>query len=92
MRLPPPLIELLARRTVQALIAKGVISSDHPARTAEKVAKLIAADLAVEDQITEEARLLLTEHQGAIQGQEMEYHRLLLRVKAELAAKRGYVL
>lgn len=92
MRLPPPLIELLARRTVQTLIAKGVIGSDHPARTAEKVAKLIAADLAIEDQITEEARILLMEHQGTIQGQEMEYHRLLLRVKAELAAKRGYVL
>ena len=93
MRLPPPLIELVARRTIQSLLARGVITSDHPQRTADGVARLIAADLAIEDQIAEEARLIIMEHMGRNPGQEeIEFHRLLLKVKAELAAKRGYVL
>jgi hypothetical protein len=93
MRLPPPLIELVARRTIQSLLTKGVISSNHPERTIEKVARLIAADLAVEDQITEEARLIIMQAMDRTKSQEdIEFHRLLLKVKAELAAKRGYVL
>lgn len=93
MRLPPPLIELVARRVVQSLLTRGVISSDHPERTMDKVARLIAADLAVEDQITEEARAIIMEHLDRTRNNEdIEFHRLLLKVKAELAAKRGYVL
>jgi hypothetical protein len=92
MRLPPPLIDLIARRSVLKLIERGVISSAHPARTIERVSRLIAADLAVEDEITEEARRLLEQHQGALKGEDVEYHRVLLKVKSELAAKRGYVL
>ena len=92
MRLPPPLIDLIARRMVQALIEKGVIASDHPEHTIEKVAHLITGDLKVEDEITEEARQILLQHQDELKGQDMEYHRLLSKVKIELAAKRGYVL
>jgi hypothetical protein len=92
MRLPPALIEIIARRLVDQLQSKGVITSDHPERTIEKVENLLVSDLKIEDQLTEEARLLLLEHQSAIREGDMEYHKLLTRVKAELAAKRGYVI
>ena len=78
---------------IQSLLVRGVISSDHPERTVEKVSRLIAADLAIEDEITEEARLILIQHQDKLKAsEELEYHRLLLKVKAELASKRGYVI
>lgn len=92
MRLPPPLVDLLARGVVNALITRGTLQSDHPPRTAEKVAKLLTADLKVEDEIAEGARLVLAEHQAALRDNDLEYSRLLSKVKGELAAKRGYVL
>jgi hypothetical protein len=92
MRLPPPLIDLLGRHVVRHLCQSGLLLSDHPDRTAEKVCKLIAQDLATEDAITDEARLLLAQHQEALKGQDVEYHRLLAKVKGELASKRGYIL
>lgn len=93
MRLPPPLIEQIARGLVRSLLEKGLIASDHPDRTREKVARLIAADLKIEDEITEEARQILVGYQGIMRDdEEMEYHRVLARVKGEVAAKRKYVL
>ncbi len=92
MRLPPPLIELISRRALQSLTARGFIASDHPDRTAEKVARLISADLSVEDEITEEARLLLAEHQEKIKGGDLEYHQLIARAKGQIAQRRGYLL
>lgn len=92
MRLPPPLIELIARRLVLGLIERGVVASDHPEQTMDKVAHLITADLKVEDEITEEARQLLLDHQVELKGQDMEYHALMGRAKGQLAARRGYLL
>ena len=92
MRLPPPLIELVARRLVMGLVDKGVIASDHPEKTVDKVARLITSDLKIEDEITEEARQILLDHQDELKGHDMEYHRLFSKVKSELAAKRGYVI
>jgi hypothetical protein len=92
MRLPPPLIELISRRALQSLAARGIITSDHPERTAERVARLISADLSMEDAITEEARLLLAEHQEQIRGMDLEYHQLLARAKGQIAQRRGYLL
>jgi uncharacterized protein len=92
MRLPPSLIGILARKLVLGLIAKGTIASDHPERTIEKIARLLTADLSVEDEITEQARLLLLDRQQEIKGMDLEYHALLSRAKAQLASQRGYVL
>jgi len=92
MRLPPPLIDLVARGMVHALITRGTLSSDHPHQTVEKVARLIATDLKVEDEVTDAARLILDEHQAELRDGDLEYSRLLTKVKCEVAAKRGYVL
>jgi hypothetical protein len=92
MRLPPHLIELIARGLVRGLCGKGVISSDHPERSIEKVTRLVTADLSVEDALTEEARLLLVGRQDEIKGKDLEYHALLAKAKSQLASQRGYVL
>ncbi len=91
MRLPPPLIDLVARALMRQLQERRVIASDHPRGTEEKIARLITDDLKIEDQLTEEARLALVEHQKEMAEGEMEYGLLVTRVKAQLAAKRGYV-
>ena len=93
MRLPPNLVELISKRMVNNLLEKGVISSEHPSKTVEKVNRLILADLAIEQEIDEEARQILLDHQEEIKGAEdLEFHRLMLKLKSELAAKRGYVI
>jgi len=92
MRLPPPLIDLVAKGLVNALITRGTLASDHPHQTVEKVARLIAADLRVEDEVTEAARLILDEHQAELRGGDVEYSRLLGKVKGEVASQRGYLL
>jgi hypothetical protein len=92
LRLPKPLIDILARRLVQSLLQAGTLSSEHPERTWEKVARLLQVDLEVEDALTEEARLLLAQHHAAVKDSDAEMHRLLARMKGELAARRGYLL
>jgi hypothetical protein len=92
MRLPPSLISILARRLVHGLITKGTIASDHPERTVEKVARLLTADLTIEDKIAEQARVLLLDRQEEIKGKDLEYHALLAKAKAQLASQQGYVL
>ncbi len=92
MRLPPPLIENLSRRLVRALIDSHVISSDHPERTIEKVERIVTADLSQEDEIMEEARVMLLEYQSRIKDSDLEYHTLIAKAKGQIAAKRGYVL
>ena len=92
MRLPKPLVDILARRLVQSLEEAGFLSSEHPERTREKVARLVEEDLLVEDALTEEARLLLVQHHAAVKDSDVEMHRLLARMKGELAARRGYLL
>ena len=92
MRLPPPLVDLLSRRLVMGLIERGIIASDHPETTIQRVAHLLTEDLRVEDEITEEARRLLLDHQEELKGKDVEYHTLLARAKAQLAQRRGYIL
>ena len=92
MRLPPPLIGLLARRLVLGLVTKRTIASDHPEKTIEKVTRLITADLRVEEEITEQARLFLLHRQDEIKGHDVEYHALFAKAKAQLASQRGYTL
>jgi hypothetical protein len=92
MRLPQSLIEIMGRRIVRSLLDGEVIASDHPDRTAEKVARLIARDLQVEDALTEEVRTLLLDHHQAVLQGDVEMHRLHAKMKAELAHRRGYVL
>lgn len=92
MRLPPPLVDLLAKGTVNTLLQKGTLASDHPRDTIDKVARLITEDLKVEEEIHEEARLRLAAHQAELQGVEVEYSRLLTKVRGEIAAQRGFVI
>lgn len=92
MRLPPPLIDLIARRLVGSLLERGVMASDHPERTIEKVVHLITADLRVEDEITEEARQVLLGYQDQIKGKDLEYHSLMAKAKGQIAQRRGYVI
>lgn len=92
MRLPQPLVEILGRRIVRSMLDGGVIASEHPDRTAEKVARLIARDLQVEDALTDEVRALLAEHHRAVLQGDVEMHRLHAKMKGELAQRRGYVL
>jgi hypothetical protein len=92
MRLPPPLIARISRQLVLSLIDREVISSDHLQATMDKVERLITADLSIEDEITDEAKTLLSQHQNELRGKDVEYHRLFTKVKSELASKRGYVL
>lgn len=92
MRLPPPLIASMVRGMMRNLEEANVIASDNPRRTLERIEHLIAADLRREDEITEEARLVLMDYQDQIRGADMEYHTLLSKAKAQIAQKKGYLL
>jgi hypothetical protein len=82
----------MARNLVNGLADKSVLVSDHPERTMEKLAHIISDDLRIEDEVMEEARQLLLEHQDQLRGADVEYHTLIAKAKAQIAAKRGYVL
>ncbi len=91
MRLPPPLIDLMARGLLRQLQERRVIVCDRPRDAEEKVVRLITENLRMDDELAEEARLVLAGHQQEMAESDMEYHLLITRVKAQLAAKRGYI-
>ncbi len=92
MRLPPPLIETISHGLLRSLVEGGVITTDHLPKTRERVARVITSDLSVEDDIAEEARLLLLDHQAEINNADIQYHLLMAKAKGQIASKRGYLL
>lgn len=93
MRLNERRIDQLAERVVDLLLEEDLIDF-RPTRKAMvvEVARFITADLAVEDEITNEAMARLATYSRKILEGSTEWMLLLNKHKDEIAAKRGYVL
>lgn len=82
----------LARQTVKHLQAAKMISTEKPAAVNERVAVALVDELALEDRINEEVRVILEAFQDDMYKSGASYPEMFKKVKQELSRKYKAVL
>jgi hypothetical protein len=82
----------LARQTVKHLIDAKMIETAKPAVLNERVAQAMIEELALEDRINEEVRVILDAFQDDMRKTGASYPEMFKKVKNELARKYKAVL
>ena len=82
----------LARQTVKHLEAAKMIHSDHTAVLNERVTAAMTEELALEDRINDEVRVILEAFQDDMLKTGASYPEMFKKVKMELARKYKAVL
>jgi hypothetical protein len=85
-------VGFLARQTVKSLEEAKVIRTDKPAVLSERVGAAMLEELALEDRINEEVRVILEAYQQEMMRTGASYPEMFKKVKTELARKYKAVL
>lgn len=93
MRIPKELISIISRGIIRELIKRGVISSLNQKETERKVENIIHLDIKKDTELTEKAKEILDKRIKELKsGEEIDYRKVLSKIKRELAEKEKYVL
>jgi hypothetical protein len=82
----------LARQTVKHLVEQKMIHTDKPAAVNERVTNGMIEELALEDRINDEVRVILEAFQDDMRKTGASYPEMFKKVKMELARKYKAVL
>jgi len=82
----------LARQTTKHLVAAKMIKTDKPVAVNERVTAALLEELALEDRINEEVRVILEAFQDDMLKTGASYPEMFKKVKNELARKYKAVL
>jgi hypothetical protein len=85
-------IGYLARQTTKHLVAAKMITTEKPQLVNERVAAAMIDELALEDRINEEVRVILEAFQEDMHKTGASYPEMFKKVKMELARKYKAVL
>mgnify|MGYP001547109764 CR=1 FL=1 len=85
-------IGYLARQTTKHLIAAKMIKTDKPELVNQRVAAAITEELALEDRINEEVRVILDAYSDEMRKSGAQYAEMFKKVKGELTKKYKAVL
>jgi hypothetical protein len=85
-------IGYLARRTVKHLTDVNMIHTAHAPLVEERVAQAMVEEMALEDRINEEVRVILEAYQQEMLRSGAQYAEMFKKVKAELTRKYKAVL
>jgi len=85
-------IGYLARRTVKHLIDAKLITTSDMKVTEERVSTALTVELALEDRINEEVRVILEAYSDEMRKSGAQYAEMFKKVKNELAKKYKAVL
>jgi hypothetical protein len=85
-------IGYLARRTVKHLIDAKLITTSDMKVTEERVSTALTEELALEDRINEEVRVILEAYSDEMRKSGAQYAEMFKKVKNELAKKYKAVL
>lgn len=93
MRIPKTWVPLLAKKIIENLIAKNLISpAVPPEKVLSEAEELILHELTVEDRLNDEVRELLKSHTSEIERGRLDYRRLFDLTKQKLVKERNLVL
>ena len=85
-------VSYLARQTTKHLVAVKMIKTGKPALVDERVAAALVEELALEDRINDEVRVILEAFQDDMHKTGASYPEMFKKVKQELARKYKAVL
>jgi hypothetical protein len=85
-------VAYLARQTSKHLVDAKMIKTDKPALVNERVATALIGELALEDRINDEVRVILEAFQDDMLKTGANYAEMFKKVKQELARKYKAVL
>ncbi len=85
-------IGYLGRRTVKHLIEAKLITTSDLKKTESRVTEAIIEELALEDRINEEVRVILDAYSDEMRKSGAQYAEMFKKVKTELAKKYKAVL
>jgi uncharacterized protein len=92
MKLKTSRINFIASEIIRILTEEEFIILFDRAQAISTVQTIIMDDLSVEDQLDEEVRKLLEEHETTMDHGNIHYHDMFKLVKTKLAKERGLIL
>ena len=85
-------VNYLAREVSKKLVASGLIETKAPSALTEKVHASLLEELALEDRINDEVRVILEAYSEEMQKSGANYQEMFRKVKTELVKKYKAVL
>ncbi|MBI5633239.1 MAG: DUF507 family protein [Nitrospirae bacterium] len=93
MRIPKSWVPIMAKRIIENLIAKEMITAKIPVeKLIEQADAIILEELMLEDRLNNEVRELLKKHETDIERNRMDYRKLFELTKQKLVKERNLVL
>ena len=93
MRIPKTWVPLIAKKVVDELIAKELVTLKVPTEVLMAEAeRLIMEELMLEDRINDEVREILKKYTGEIEKGRLDYRRMFELTKKKIVQERGVIL
>ena len=92
MRLTPNEVEYISRKIVKTLLAGEKLEVDSASRIMEGIARVITAELLIEDRLNEEVREMLLQHASEMERSNVTYTEMFKMLKRKMAKEKGIVL
>ena len=92
MRMRPEQVEMMAHAVVRRLDEGGMAQFASREAAVEHVARVLTADLQVEDRLNDEVREILRGLADQMTSQNIQYHEMFKLVKAKLVRERKLIL
>ncbi len=93
MRIPKTWIPLIAKRIVDDLVAKELVSPKTAVgELVSESERIIMDELMIEDRINDEVREILKKYTGEIEKGKLDYRRMFELTKKKIVEERGLVL
>ncbi|MBS1114933.1 MAG: hypothetical protein H6Q94_662 [Nitrospirae bacterium] len=93
MRIPKSWVPIIAKKIIDNLIAKELVTPKIPLDKLLEIAEgLMMEELMVEDRLSDEVRELLKKHESEIERGRMDYRSLFELTKKKLVKERNIVL
>jgi hypothetical protein len=93
MRIPRTWVPLIAKRVVDDLIAKELVTVKVSAEVLmAETERLIMGELMIEDKINDEVREILKKYTGEIEKGRLDYRKMFDLTKKKIVQERGVIL
>ncbi len=93
MRIPRSWVPIIAKKIIDNLIAKELVTPKIPMDKLLEISEsLMMEELLVEDRLNDEVRMLLKKHESEIERGRMDYRSLFELTKKKLVKERNLVL
>ncbi len=93
MRVPKSWVPLLAKKIVDSILSKNLVSATVPReKLVAEAEEILMYELTVEDRLNEEVREMLKAHASEIEKGRLDYRKLFELTKQKLVKERNLVL